>query len=177
MGEYGNERKLADTALSHPVSFEVDVCMDDITPLSSSSSSYTDYNQMLEDFDTELSACYADRDAFLSTWSSLAADEGIDLSMMARHNDGTQRIVFSDMGLDIEHATVTTYSSDENHRSNSNIMFYSALGFVTLSAFAVFGTAVVVRVLNNRKTRQEEQAAVWVSELTSHETTNPVSSA
>jgi hypothetical protein len=54
------------------------------------------------------------------------------------------------------------------------MMFYSALGFVTVSAFAVFGTALVVQVLRKRREADEEQAAKWVSELTTVETTNPI---
>jgi hypothetical protein len=174
MGD-GAERILTDTVEPHVLSFEIDVCMDDITPLSSSTASYTDYKQMLADFKSELDTCYSNRDAFMSSWSSLAADAGIDLSLLAREGGGSSTILFSAAGLDGEHATLTTSVSDESHRSTSNMMFYSALGFVTLSAFAVFGTAVVVRVLNKRKAEEEAQAAQWVSELTSQETANPVS--
>lgn len=178
-GNYTERSLQADTDEAdgaHVISFEISVCMDDITPQKAGEASYTDYKRMLADFSDELSTCYADKDAFYNSWSSYAADSGIDMGLMARTEGGGSAIMFSSGALDIEGATVVSYSSDESHRSTSNMMFYSALGFVTLSAFAVFGTAVVVRVLNNRKAREEEQAAQWVTELTSQETMNPVGS-
>ena len=154
------------------VNYELNVCMEDITPLDPSATSYVDHTEMLADLERELATCYEDKDAFLDSWSSLCADSGIDLSLMARQEGEPKTILFGANGLDSEHAVVTTYSSDESHQSTSHMIFYSALGFVAVSAFAVVGTAVVVKVLNKRRAAGEEQAAQWVSEMTNVETSN-----
>ena len=162
------------------MNFDIDVCMDDMSPLDGAQTSYVDYDGMLADFQAELETCYGDRDAFMSTWSDLCSESGIDLSLMARSaRSGT--ILLGVPGLDSENVEVTTYSSDDSHRSTSHMMFYSALGFVTLSAFAVVGTAVVVKVLNKRREAAAAQEAQWVSEMAMAEdeppTANPVNSA
>jgi hypothetical protein len=154
--------------------FNINVCMDDVTPLDPNTNYYTHYERMLQDFQTELQECYEDRETFLESWSSLAADSGIDLSLMARDDAGKSNILFGMNDLDTTNAAVTSYDSSGSHRSTSHMMFYSALGFVTVSAFAVFGTALVVQVLRKRREADEEQAAKWVSELTTVETTNPI---
>jgi hypothetical protein len=159
------------------INYELDVCMDVMTPLDTSSSSYVDHTQMLEDFEKELATCYEDKDTFLNSWSSLCADSGIDLSLMARTEGDSRTITFGSTGIDMENAVMTTYSSDDSHRSTSHMIFYSALGFVTLSAFAVIGTAVVVKVLNKRKEAEKEQEAKWVSEMVNVDTANPVATA
>jgi hypothetical protein len=156
------------------VSFKIDVCMDDVSPLDSSATYYTDYVTMLEDFQEELTACYAEKDAFYDSWSTLCADSGIDLSLSTRSTD-RETVMYGLDDMDTQNSVVTSYSSDESHRSTSHMIFYAALGFVTVSAFAVFGTALVVRALNKKKEGEEAQAAQWVSELTSVETTNPAS--
>jgi hypothetical protein len=173
---FGEDETTADPTF---MNFEIDVCMDDMTPLDGSQSSYVDYDRMLDDFLDELTACYADRDAFMTTWSDLCSESGIDLSLMARASGarGTDTIILGAPGLDTEHAEVTTYSSDDSHRSSSLMIFYSALGFVALSAFAVVGTAVVVKVLNKRKEEEAAQEAQWVSEMTAADTSNPVNAA
>ena len=155
------------------VDFTIDVCMDDVSPLDPSSTYYVDFESMIEDFTAELAACYADKDEFSDRWASLAADSGIDLSTMARSDTGGT-IMFEMEGVDKDHAKVTTYSSDESHRSTSHMIFYGALGFVSVSAFAVMGTAVVVKVLNKRKELKREQTAKWVSEMTNADVANPV---
>jgi hypothetical protein len=157
------------------VNYEMNVCMDDVTPLNPSATNYVDHSQMLADFESELATCYADRGGFLDTWSSLCADSGIDLSLMARDDKGTETIMFGATGLDSAGARVTTYTSDESHRSTSHMIFYSALGFVTVSAFAVMGTAVVIKMLNKRQEEEQEQAAKWVAEMANEETVNPLS--
>jgi hypothetical protein len=120
-------------------------------------------------------ACYEDRETFMNSWSSLCAESGIDLSLMARQSGDTSRILFGVGYIDSESAKVTTYSSDDSHRSTSHMIFYSALGFVMISAFGVVGTAVVVKLLNKRKEEEDEQAAKWVSEMGSVDVANPVS--
>lgn len=158
----------AEQSTEDDVNFNINVCMDNVNPLDSTSSQYLDHTQMLSDFETELEACYADTERFMASWSSLCADSGIDLSLMARRDsDGSSTIMFGSTDFDSENAVVSTSSSDDTHRSTSHVMFYSALGFVALSAFAVVGTAVVVKVLNKRKAAEEEQAALWVSEMAS----------
>jgi hypothetical protein len=149
------------------VEFKLDVCMAEVDE-------DTDYTTMVDRFKDELNACYAAKDTFMDSWSSLCVDVGIDLPNLMKDNN-RESIMLSLDELDAEDAVVTTYSSDETHRSSSHMLFYSALGFVTVAAFAVFGTAVVVRVLNKRQEDRDTQAAQWVSELTSTETTNPVS--
>ena len=160
------------------INYDLNVCMEDITPQDSATISYVDHTEMLADLERELATCYEDKDAFLDSWSSLCADSGIDLSLMARQEGEPKTILFGANGLDSEHAVVTTYSSDESHQSTSHMIFYSALGFVAVSAFAVVGTAVVVKVLNKRRAADEEQAAQWVSEMATAtaETANPLSS-
>jgi hypothetical protein len=54
--------------------FNINVCMDDVTPLDPNTNYYTHYERMLQDFQTELQECYEDRETFLDSWSSLAAD-------------------------------------------------------------------------------------------------------
>lgn len=156
------------------VDFSINVCMDDISPLDPSSTYYTDYVDMLEDFATELKACYEDSEAFYNSWASICADSGIDLSLLARKEGDPSTILFSMEYIDTKSAKVTTYSSDESHRSTSHMIFYSALGFVVVSAFAVLGTAVVVKVLNNRKEHEKEQTAKWVSEMVNVDASNPI---
>lgn len=159
------------------VNYELDVCMDDISPLETTTSSYVDYNDMLIVMESDLATCYDDKEVFLDSWSSLCTQSGIDLSLMARTEGDTSTIMFGATGFDAENAVVTTYTSDESHRSTSHMIFYSALGFVTLSAFAIIGTALVVRVLNKRKEEEAAQAAQWVSEMATVETVNPISTA
>ena len=150
------------------VDFNIDVCMDNIHPLESSATSYIDYTQMLTDFENDLKACYADTESFYDSWSSLCADTGIDLSLMARRDgDGSVPIVFGMTNMDSENAVDTKGSSDDSHHSTTYMIFYSALGFVVLSAFAVVCTAVVVKVLNKRKAAEEAQINAWVDEISS----------
>jgi hypothetical protein len=158
------------------LNYEMNVCMDDVTPLNPAATSYVDHTQMLADFESELASCYADRGGFMDTWSSLCANSGIDLSQMTRDDGGESTIMFGSTGFDSDSAVVTTYTSDESHRSTSHMIFYAALGFVTVSAFAVFGAAVVVKQLNKRKDEEHDQAAKWVSEMANVETANPVAS-
>ena len=156
------------------IDFTIDVCMDDVSPVAPSSSYYIDYAEMLEDFEAELKRCYEEKDDFLTRWASLTADVGIDLSTMARSSGGPPALMFEMEDVDKEGAQVTTYSSDESHRSTSHMIFYGALGFVSISAFAVLGTAVVVRILNKRKEQRREQSAKWVAEMSSADIVNPV---
>jgi hypothetical protein len=158
------------------VDFNINVCVADVTPLNPSASHYLDYAQMLTDFESELQECYADSEGFLDSWSSLCADSGIDLSLMARTEEGgSPKLLFGMQGVDSAGARVTTYSSDESHRSTSHMIFYSALGFVAVSAFAVFGTAVVVKLINKRQEEEQEQSAKWVAEMATVDTANPLS--
>ena len=175
-----DRRKLSvtttDDVKEEDVNFNINVCMDNVNPLDSSSTSYVDHVQMLADFEAELEACYTDTEGFMDSWSSLCADSGIDLSLMARQEGEPKTILFGANGLDSEHAVVTTYSSDESHQSTSHMIFYSALGFVAVSAFAVVGTAVVVKALNKRRAAKDAQEAQWVSEMSSVDNTaNPLS--
>jgi hypothetical protein len=172
-------RRLAGgTSTPTAFTFEVDVCMDDMTPLDSSATSYVDPIKMLDDFQAELAACYADKDAFMSTWSGLCADSGIDLSLMARRSDSgdSETMLLGVPGIDAENFKLTTYDSSDSHRSTSHMIFYSALGFAALSAFAVFGTAVVVKVVNKRSAAKAEQDAKWIAELSSVEVVSPINS-
>jgi hypothetical protein len=164
------------------VLFSLDVCMDDISPLDGASSHYVDYEALLADFETELQQCYGRHDEFLGAWSSLCAEAGVDLDTLARRGDGgsSAPVLFGLAGVDAEGAVVTTYSSDQDHQASSHAIFYSALGFVALSAFAVVGAAVVVKVINARKALEEERAAQWVSEMalgSDTATTNPLEEA
>lgn len=161
---------------SEVVNFQIDVCMDDITPLDKGVSSYTDYNQMLADFESELTECYADKETFYNEWSSLCSESGIDLGLMARSSGGSSAVMFGLPIIDKEGAEVVTYNSDGAHQATSNMIFYSALGFIAVAAFAVVGTAVVVKVINNRNAEEEEKAAKWVSEMSAADgsTLNPV---
>ena len=166
----------ADASKEDDVDFNINVCMDNVNPLDSSSTSYVDHVQMLTDFEAELETCYTDTEGFMDSWSSLCADSGIDLSLMARQEGEPKTILFGANGLDSEHAVVTTYSSDHSHQSTSHMIFYSALGFVSVSAFAVVGTAVVVKVLNKRRAANDAQEAQWMSEMSSVDNTaNPLS--
>lgn len=174
--ENNDRRRLAADADTF-IEFKIDVCMDDLTPLDSEDAFYSDYADMLDDFQTELQECYDDKDGFMSRWSSLAANHGIDLALLARDDGGTSRILFGMDDMDTENVAVTSSDSSGSHRSTSNMMFYSALGFVTVAAFAVFGTALVVQVLRKRRESKELQEAQWVSELSAVDTTNPVQSA
>jgi hypothetical protein len=153
------------------VDFTIDVCMDDVNPLNPTSTYYVDYNDLIEDFEAELKACYENKEDFYNRWSSLCSDVGIDLSTMARNSGEPSTIMFDIEGMDKEGAKITTYSSDESHQSTSNMFFYGALGFVSISVFAVMGTAVVVKVLNKRKEERNAQTAKWVAEMG---TVNPV---
>ena len=147
------------------VTFSLDVCMDDVSPLEGSSSHYVDFHALFDDFQVELAKCYDNKDVFINSWSSYCSDAGIDLSLMARTQGDVNSIMFGLAGLDTEDAVITTTTSSESHRSTSNIMFYSALGFVFLSAFAVGGTAMVVKVLKIRDDARQAQQAAWVSDI------------
>lgn len=151
---------------SKPAVYEIDVCMDDLEPLDKKSSTYSSYDKMLEDFDKELTECYKNKESFYNSWSAFAAQDGIDLSLMTRSEGGSSAVLFGVPAIDTEGAQVTqTYSSDASHQSTSQMIFYSAIGFVTVSAFAVVGTAVVVKVLNNRRSSNEEQSSLWMAEM------------
>ena len=171
-----DDRRLSkgdDSVRKRSSDFTVDVCMDDIKPKDPTATYYVDYEDMIDDFEKELKACYSDKDNFKSMWSAVLAAAGLDLSSLARDGD-TTNIMFDMEGIDKEGAQVKTYSSDESHRSTSNMFFYSALGFVAISVFAVVGTAIVVRVFNKRNEQRAEQAARWVSEMASEGVVNPV---
>ena len=136
--------------------FKIDVCMANVNPLVATDKYYTDYTKMLDDFKDELNACYSAKDTFMDTWSALCVDVGIDLPSLARNRES---IMLGMYDMDTENAVVTD-ESDNSHRITSQMIFYSALGFVTLAAFAVFGTAVVVRVLNKRQEDRDTKASL-----------------
>jgi hypothetical protein len=164
-------RRLADEYPPEYMSFGINVCMDDVTPLDSGASSYVDYSKMLDDFESQLADCYAaEDDKFLNSWSSLCAESGIDLSLMARDDSGTGTVLFGVPAMYWDTVKVTTYTSSDTHRSTSNMIFYSVLGFVALSVFAVVGTVVVVKEINKRGADKEEREEKWIAELASVDT-------
>lgn len=156
-----------DAVSATPAVFEIDVCMDDLEPLDKSSPVYSSYEKMLVDFEKELASCYENKNKFYYSWSNYTAEDGYNLSLMAKEGSGGAQMMFGVPAVDTEGAKVTTYSADAAHQSTSQMIFYSALGFVAVSAFAVVGTAVVVKILNNRRSVNEEQASLWVAEMQS----------
>eukprot|EP00603_Paraphysomonas_imperforata_P001061 CAMPEP_0114426830 /NCGR_PEP_ID=MMETSP0103-20121206/8012_1 /TAXON_ID=37642 ORGANISM="Paraphysomonas imperforata, Strain PA2" /NCGR_SAMPLE_ID=MMETSP0103 /ASSEMBLY_ACC=CAM_ASM_000201 /LENGTH=312 /DNA_ID=CAMNT_0001595827 /DNA_START=21 /DNA_END=959 /DNA_ORIENTATION=+ len=159
---------------SKPAIFEIDVCMDDIAPLDMSKDSYLAYDKMLADFEEELTQCYSDKDEFYESWASRLSQQGIDLTHMTRNEGGSSVVMFGAPAIDKEGAEVTTYSSDNSHEQTSNKIFYGAMGFAAVTAFAIFGTAVVVKKLNARQAANDEQANRWIAEMTAADGRNPL---
>lgn len=138
------------------VYYTLKVCMDEVSPLDLTKTYYTDYKEMLNDFMNELHYCYENRTQFIKTWSSLSAEQGIDLSLMARDDSrDTSTILFGYTGMEISEAEVKTYYSSESHKATSHIIFYGALGFVVISVSLIIISFVVVLITNTRK---EEKA-------------------
>lgn len=163
---------------SHAVNFEIDVCMDDIVPLDMSKESYPSHKLLLSDFEEELTKCYEEKEDFYESWALRLSQRGIDLTQMTRDGVGSPGMLFGTPAVDSEGAEVTAYSSGDSHKETSNMIFYGALGFATVAAFAIFGTALVVKMLNARKAANEEQATRWVAEMAAAESggeMNPMS--
>jgi hypothetical protein len=138
------------------VYYKLSVCMDEVSPLDFTETYYTDYKEMLDDFLNDLHYCYENRTQFMSTWASLSAEQGLDLSLMARDEYGDRStILFGYTGMEVSDAEVNTYYSSKSHKSTSHMLFYGALGFVVISISAIFTTFVVVLITNKRK---EEKA-------------------
>jgi hypothetical protein len=148
--------------------------MDDITPPHSSFSSYyEDYTAMIEDFTSQLTKCYAQSDAFVNSWSTLCAESGVDLSLAT---SSRSPVLLSEPFVDIENAKVVSYSSSDAHRSTANVVLYAGVGIAAVSAFAVLGAVVVVKVLKKRTETEEEKALNWIAGMNSDETTSRDSS-
>jgi hypothetical protein len=138
------------------VYYKLSVCMDEVSPLDLTKVNYNDYKEMLNDFQNELHYCYENRTQFISTWASLSAEQGLDLSLMARDDSrDTSIILFGYTGMEVSEAEVKTYYSSESHKATSHMFFYGALGFIVISISAIITTFVVVLVTNKRK---EEKA-------------------
>jgi hypothetical protein len=159
------------------INFQIDVCMDNISPLDTSSSSYNgDYTTMINDFTYQLSECYANSEDFYNSWSSLAAESGIDLYLSTTTSrDSMQRIsdpiALSVPFVDTENAKVTTYTSSNTHRSTSNMILYTSVGIAAVSVFAIVNVIVVVNVIKKRTTTEEEKALKWIANMNSADST------
>ena len=63
--------------------------------LSSNARSRVKRKKFVNDFQNELHYCYENRTQFISTWASLSAQRGLDLSLMARDDSrDTSTILF-----------------------------------------------------------------------------------
>lgn len=140
-----------DTEFETHIYFNIDVCMDDITPLDSSKSNYINYIDMLNDFSDEFHLCYEDKDKFINSWTSISAHKGLDLNLMVRDEKEPSTLLFGYTSIEISNAQVKTYDSSDSHKSTSHMIFYGSLGFVTISLFAILSTAFVVYIFNKRK--------------------------
>jgi len=170
-------RRLQDsTETPTHISFQIDVCMDDITPLDSSSSSYyEDYTAMINDFTSQLTECYAQTEDFYNSWSSLCAESGVDLSLATSTRDPTflrTPVLLSEPFVNIENAKVISYSSSDSHRSTANVLLYAGVGIAAVSAFAVVGAVVVVNLLKKRAEAEDEKALNWIAGMNSIEPTS-----
>lgn len=134
------------------VYYQLSVCMDEISPLDFTEKYYTDYKEMLNDFTNELHYCYENKTQFISTWASISAEQGLDLSLMTRDDSkDTSKILFGYIGMEVSDAEVKIYSSSGSHQATSHIYFYGALGFVIISISAIITIFVVVLIINKRK--------------------------
>lgn len=93
--------------------------------------------------------------------ASISANKGLDLNLMVRDDSEPSTLLFGHTGMEISNAQVKTYKSSNSHRSTSHMIFYGALGFVTISLFAIISTATVIYVFNKRK----KNNAKFISEI------------
>ena len=136
--------------------YKLNVCMEKVSPLDLTETYYKDYKEMLNDFQNELHYCYENRTQFISTWASLSAEQGLDLSLMTRDDSrDTSIILFGYTGMEVSEAEVKTYYSSESHKATSHMFFYGALGFIVISISAIITTFIVILITNKRK---EEKA-------------------
>lgn len=137
--------------------FNINVCMDNVKPLNTTNIQYTNYKDMLYDFNNELHKCYQNKTQFINNWSLITSNKGMDLSLMMRdENYDLSTILFGYTGMEIQNAQVISYDSSERHKSTSHMLFYSAIGFIIISISAILSTAIVTKVLNKRKEQNEK---------------------
>lgn len=138
------------------VYYGLSVCMDAVSPLDKTEVYYRDYKEMLNDFVNDLHYCYENKTQFITTWATLSAAQGLDLSLMTRDESrDTTTILFGYTGMEVSEAEVKTYYSSDSHKATSHMIFYGAIGFIIISMSAIFATYVIVRKINEKK---EEKA-------------------
>jgi hypothetical protein len=135
------------------VYYNMNICMDEITPLDTNKQVYTNHEEMLQDYNDELHSCYENKSHFIDTWASISANNGLDLSLMVRDDRDRDltTILFGYTGMEINNAQVTTYSSSKSHRATKHMLFYGIIGFLVISIVAVTSTFIVVYKINKRK--------------------------